>query len=433
MQVKKGKNVYFRPAQKIKGEFPIPGDKSISHRAALFGGMAKGETHITNFLTGQDCISTLECLGKLGVKWERRDDEVWIQGEGLDQWQEPKDILDVGNSGTTMRLFLGVLAGCSFATTLTGDESIRSRPMGRVTRPLIQMGAQFLGRQQGTMAPLTVQGRNLRGIAYNSPVASAQIKSAVLLAGLRASGETSVTEPHLSRDHTERMLRGFGVPVISDGTTARIKGGGILKGQKISVPGDISSAAFFLVLGSLIPDGELLIKDVGINPTRTGILDVLWQMGAQIQLENVREECGEPRADLRIKPAELQGVEVKGDIIPRLIDEIPILAVAASLAKGETIIRDAAELRVKETDRIRTVAEELRSLGADIQELDDGLRIIGKPLLQGGKAKSYGDHRLAMAWAIAGLLSKEGVEVHNMEAADVSFPTFEELLMSLIV
>lgn len=432
MQVQKGKKAYFQPAKNINGEFFIPGDKSISHRAALFGGMAEGETHITNFLTGEDCLSTLECLRELGVKWERRDDEVWIRGQGFDQWQEPQEILDVGNSGTTMRLFLGVLAGCSFATTLTGDESIRSRPMGRVTKPLIQMGAQFLGRQKGTMAPLTVQGGNLQGIAYNSPVASAQIKSAVLLAGLRASGETSVTEPHLSRDHTERMLRGFGVPVISEGRTAKVKGGGVLKGQEISVPGDISSAAFFLVLGSLIPEGELLIKEVGINPTRTGILDVLWQMGADIKMENIREECGEPRADLRVRPTELQGVEVKGEIIPRLIDEIPILAVAACMAKGETIIRDAAELRVKETDRIHAVAEELRTLGADIEELDDGLRIQGNSILKGGKADSYGDHRLAMAWAVAGLLSKEGVEVQGMEAADISFPNFKELVDSII-
>lgn len=418
------KRIRINPIKKIQGEIQIPGDKSISHRAALFGGMAKGETHITNFLLGQDCLSTLECLKGLGVEWERRDTEVWIRGLGLDNWQEPKDILDVGNSGTTMRLILGVLAGCPFSVTLTGDESIRSRPMARVTNPLQGMGARILGRQEGKYAPLTIQGGSLKGIEYISPVASAQVKSAILLAGLRAQGETSVTEPFLSRDHTERLLRGFGVDLRSEGNTAKVKGGAVLLGQEVSVPGDISSAAFFLVLGTLIPQGELLIKNVGINKTRTGILEALWQMGADIQVEDEKEECGEPRANLRVRPAQLNGIEIKGEMIPRLIDEVPILALAASLAHGETVIRDAGELRVKETDRIKTVADGLQEMGANIQELPDGLRIQGVKGLRGGSARSHGDHRLAMTWVVAGLLSAEGVSLEGLEAAEVSFPSF---------
>lgn len=429
---KENQGVFIKPAKRIQGEIAVPGDKSISHRAALFGGMAQGETHITNFLPGQDCLSTLTCLGSLGVEWERQGTEVWIKGQGFRSWEEPTNILDVGNSGTTIRLFLGVLAGSPFSTTLTGDASIRSRPMRRVAAPLHEMGAKILGRQGGSYAPLTIQGGGLAGIEFHSPVASAQVKSAVLLAGLRAQGETMVTEPHLSRDHTERMLRGFGVQVSSAGRIVRVTGGANLTGQEVSVPGDISSAAFFLVLGSLISQGEILIRNVGINPTRTGILDALLEMGADIQVEERTEVCGEPRANLRVRPTNLHGIEVKGEIIPRLIDEIPILAVAASLAEGETIIRDASELRVKESDRICTVVEGLRGMGANIEELPDGLRIQGSPSLPGGMARSHGDHRLAMAWSVAGLLSEDGVSVEGMEAAAVSFPNFLMMLTNLI-
>lgn len=416
--------IFIHPQRKINGEITVPGDKSISHRAALFGGMAQGKTHITNFLPGQDCLSTLRCLKELGVTWERHETEVWIEGQGLENWTEPQDILDVGNSGTSLRLFLGILAGSPFSSTLTGDGSIRMRPMKRVTGPLVQMGAKILGRQEGNFAPLTIRGGDLKGGNFQTPVASAQVKSAILLAGLRARGETTVLEPALSRDHTERMLRGFGVEVLSEGTQVKINGGGRLNGQDVSVPGDISSAAFFLVLGSLMPKGELLLRNVGVNPTRTGILDVLLKMGADIQLENYAEVCGEPRADLRVRPAELHGIEIRGEIIPRLIDEVPVLAVAASLAKGETVIRDAAELRVKESDRIKTVAEGLKSLGADIEEFPDGMKISGKPRLLGGQAQSHNDHRLAMAWTIAGLLSENGVSLEGIEAAHVSFPEF---------
>ena len=426
------RGVFVKPVSRVAGEIRVPGDKSISHRAALLGGMAHGETHISNFLLGQDCLSTLRCLEQLGVAWQRRETEVWIRGEGMEAWQEPKDVLDAGNSGTTSRLMLGVLAGSPFAVTFTGDGSLRSRPMRRVTDPLRQMGAQFMGRLGGNQFPLTMSGGQLQGQAFRTAVASAQVKSAIILAGLRASGETSVEEPALSRDHTERMLRGFGVEVLSDKTLVRVHGGGKLSGQEVSVPGDISSAAFLLVLGSLVGHGEIILPNVGVNPTRTGILDALRAMGADIELFDVSEICGEPRATLRVRPARLKGIEIGGEMIPRLIDEIPILAVAASLAEGETIIRDAAELRVKETDRIRTVAEGLTALGAKIEELPDGLRIQGQSSLRGGQASSFGDHRLAMAWAIAGMLSKEGISVEDMAAADVSYPDFLAVIEQVV-
>ncbi|MHB1652284.1 MAG: 3-phosphoshikimate 1-carboxyvinyltransferase [Desulfitobacteriaceae bacterium] len=416
--------VFIKPAFRVAGEIRVPGDKSISHRAALFGGMAHGETHITNFLPGEDCLSTLGCLQGLGVEWERQGAEVWIRGQGMENWREPVDILDVGNSGTTIRLLLGVLAGSPFSTTLTGDASIRRRPMRRVTEPLRQMGARILGRQGGDLAPLTIAGGQLNGRSFQIPVASAQVKSALILAGLRATGETSIQEPESSRDHTERMLRAFGAEVESLGKTVRVQGGAVLQGQSVVVPGDISSAAFFLVLGSLAKSGEILLSDVGVNPTRTGIIDALKLMGADIQEVDRREISGELRATLRVRPAALTGIEIGGDMIPRLIDEIPVLAVAASLAQGETVIRDARELRVKETDRIRTVAEGLTTLGVEVEELADGLRIKGGARLLGGSVKSAGDHRLAMAWSIAGRLSENGVSVEGMDAAAVSYPDF---------
>ena len=420
--------VFIKPVAKIYGEVRVPGDKSISHRAALFGGMAVGETHITNFLPGEDCLSTLRCLRGLGVEWERNGTEVWIRGKGQGAWQEPSDVLDVGNSGTSIRLLLGAIAGSPLAVTLTGDSSIRRRPMKRVTEPLKQMGARILGRSDGNLAPLTIAGGNLAGQSFKTAVASAQVKSAILLAGLNARGETSVEEPVLSRDHTERMLKGFGVELYREGNLVKVNGGQKLKAQDIDVPGDISSAAFFLVLGALIKQGELVLEDVGMNPTRTGIVDVLREMGADIKEEAVSEVCGEPRATLRVRSSELKGIEISGEIIPRLIDELPVIAVAASLAQGETVVRDAGELRVKESDRIKCVVDSLSALGAKIEELPDGFRIQGQPILRGGAAKSYDDHRLAMAWAIAGMLSSEGVSVEGMEAANVSFPTFLETL-----
>ncbi|MDD4347108.1 MAG: 3-phosphoshikimate 1-carboxyvinyltransferase, partial [Desulfitobacteriaceae bacterium] len=336
--------IFIKPVSEIKGQVQVPGDKSISHRAALFGGMAQGETHISNFLLGEDCLSTLRCLRSLGVKWEQQDSKVLIQSEGMDNWIEPDDILDVGNSGTTIRLILGALAGSPFTVTLNGDKSIRSRPMKRITQPLFQMGAQILGRQGGSLTPLTISGGQLKGQSFVTPVASAQLKSALILAGLRAEGETSVTEQYLSRDHTERMLKGFGVSLASEGTQVRVKGGQKLKGQKVAVPGDISSAAFFLVLGSLIRKGELMLPGVGVNPSRTGIIDALRLMGAQISESETTEVCGEPQATLRVSPANLKGIEIGGSMIPRLIDEIPVLAVAMCFAEGESVIRNAEEL-----------------------------------------------------------------------------------------
>ncbi|TGE34314.1 3-phosphoshikimate 1-carboxyvinyltransferase [Desulfosporosinus sp. Sb-LF] len=426
------RGVFIMPVTSVAGEIRVPGDKSISHRAALLGGMAHGETYISNFLLGQDCLSTLRCLKQLGVSWERQGSEVRICGQGMEAWREPSDVLDAGNSGTTLRLMLGVLAGSPFSVTLTGDASLRSRPMRRVTDPLKQMGAQIMGRQGGNLVPLTMNGGQLQGHTIRTLVPSAQVKSAIILAGLRAKGETRVEEPARSRDHTERMLRGFGVDVHSEGTEIWVQGGGHLTGQDVSVPGDISSAAFFLVLGSLAGSGEMILPDVGVNPTRTGILDALRAMGADIEVTDVSEVCGEPRATLRVRPARLKGTEIGGDLIPRLIDEIPILALAASLAEGETVIRGAAELRVKETDRIRTVANGLNTLGAKVEELPDGLRIQGHSSLRGGLVSSHGDHRLAMAWAIAGLVSKEGVSVENMDAADVSYPDFLHVIKQVI-
>ncbi|WP_206813116.1 3-phosphoshikimate 1-carboxyvinyltransferase [Paradesulfitobacterium ferrireducens] len=418
--------VFIEPVSGIRGELRVPGDKSISHRAALFGGMAEGETHITDFLLGEDCLSTLSCLKGLGVEWEQKGTEVWIRGQGMDSWEEPQDVLDVGNSGTTMRLLLGVLAGSPFAATLTGDSSIRRRPMRRVGDPLREMGARILGRQGGNYAPLTIQGGTLQGKEIRTEVASAQVKSALILAGLRAQGETTVIEPVLSRDHTERMLQAFGANLVAAGPRVLVKSGKPLHGQEISVPGDISSAAFLLVLASLIKSGELIIRDVGVNPTRTGILDALRLMGADIEERDIKEISGEPRATLVVRPAPLHGVEIRGEMIPRLIDELPVFAVAACLAEGETVVRDAQELRVKESDRIRTVVEGLKALGAKIEELPDGFWIIGQKTLRGGQAQSHGDHRLAMAWAVAGMLSQEGVSLEGMEAAAVSYPNFLE-------
>ena len=423
--------MFIKPVSGIRGELRVPGDKSVSHRAALFGGMAEGETHITDFLLGEDCLSTLRCLRGLGVEWEQEGNEVWVRGQGMESWVEPQDVLDVGNSGTTMRLLLGVLAGSPFASTLTGDPSIRRRPMRRVTDPLRDMGARILGRQAGNFAPLTIQGGTLQGSEFRTEVASAQVKSALILAGLRAQGETTIIEAALSRDHTERMLKAFGADLVAEGPQVRVRNGRRLKGQEVTVPGDISSAAFLLVLASLVKSGELMIRDVGVNPTRIGILEALRLMGADIEEREAMEVSGEPRATLIVRPALLHGVEISGDIIPRLIDELPVFAVAACLAEGETVVRDAHELRVKESDRIRTVVTGLSALGAQIEELPDGFRIKGQNTIRGGQAQSHGDHRLAMAWAVAGMVSQEGVGVEGMEAAAVSYPRFLEDLQAV--
>jgi 3-phosphoshikimate 1-carboxyvinyltransferase len=425
----------------LRGHIRIPGDKSISHRSLMLGALAQGETIIQGLLLGEDPRSTAACFRALGARIsELNSEEVRVGGIGLGNLLEPKNVLDSGNSGTTLRLMLGILASHPdrfFA--VTGDASLRSRPMSRVVDPLRQMGAQIWGRRQGALAPLAVQGQTLRPIHYHSKIASAQVKSCILLAGLMAEGQTTVTEPALSRDHSERMLRAFGAQVTIDPEThsATVTGPAQLIGQKVIVPGDISSAAFWLVAGAIVPGSDLTIENVGVNPTRTGILEILQKMGADIRLENQREVAGEPVADLRVRcvggngvPA-LHACTISGNLIPRLIDEIPILAVAAVFAKGTTVIRDAAELRVKESDRIQAMATELNHLGARVSELPDGLEIVGGTPLRGTQVDSYTDHRIAMSLTIAALNTAGTTQINRAEAAAISYPDFTATLQKI--
>ena len=412
----------------LQGKIRVPGDKSISHRALMLGALASGETQIQGLLLGEDPRSTASCFRAMGAEISPLNTElVQVKGIGLGQLQEPVDILDAGNSGTTIRLMLGILAshpGRFF--TVTGDSSLRSRPMSRVVKPLQQMGAQIWGRNNNSLAPLAIQGQNLKPIHYQSPIASAQVKSCVLLAGLMTEGKTTVTEPALSRDHSERMLRAFGAELSVDPETnsVTVTGQAQLHGQKVVVPGDISSAAFWLVAGAIVPGSNLLIENVGVNPTRTGILEALEMMGADIQLENERTVAGEPVADLRVRSGSLKACTIAGDLIPRLIDEIPILAVAAVFAQGTTIIRDAEELRVKESDRIEVMAKQLNSMGAKVTELPDGMEITGGTPLTGTDVDSYTDHRIAMSLAIAALNSTGTTTINRAEAASISYPDF---------
>lgn len=417
----------------LQGKISIPGDKSISHRALMLGGIAQGETTIEGLLLGEDPRSTASCFGAMGAEISQLNTQkVIVGGIGLGNLQEPVDVLNAGNSGTTLRLMLGLLAshqGRFF--TVTGDNSLRSRPMSRVIKPLQQMGAQIWGRKSNTLAPLAIQGQQLKPIHYHSPIASAQVKSCILLAGLMTEGKTTVTEPSLSRDHSERMLQAFGAELEIDPDThsVTINGSATLKGQHVIVPGDISSAAFWLVAACIVPGSELVIENVGINPTRTGILEVLERMEANIQLENQRIVTGEPVADLRVRHSQLKACTIEGDIIPRLIDEIPILAVAATFAQGTTVIRNAEELRVKESDRLAVIASQLNRMGAKITELPDGLEITGGiNFLQGVEVDSYTDHRIAMSLAIAALNAKDTTTIHRAEAAAVSYPEFVSTL-----
>ncbi|HZG60260.1 MAG TPA: 3-phosphoshikimate 1-carboxyvinyltransferase [Anoxybacillus sp.] len=418
----------------LRGAIEVPGDKSISHRAVMFGAIANGTTTISNFLAGEDCLSTIDCFRKLGVSITQNGSEVVVEGKGIRGLQEPTEILNVGNSGTTTRLLLGILAGCSFHACLIGDESIAKRPMARVTNPLREMGAKIDGREHGNYTPLSIRGGNLQAIRYTSPVASAQVKSAILLAGLMADGTTTVIEPHKSRDHTERMLKAFGGEVVVDGLTVSVTGKQQLKGAHIDVPGDISSAAFFLVAGAIVPNSEITLKNVGLNPTRTGIIDVLKQMGADIAIENIRNEESEPMGDITVRTSELKGIEIGGELIPRLIDEIPIIALLATQAEGTTVIKDASELRVKETDRIATVVSELSQLGADIEATEDGMIIRGKTKLKANNivVDSYGDHRIGMMLAIAACITEGNLILNRSEAIAVSYPNFFEHLQLLI-
>ena len=418
----------------LQGKIRIPGDKSISHRALMLGALAAGKTEIEGLLIGEDPQSTARCFRAMGVEISELNAEcVVVQGVGLGNLKEPDSILDAGNSGTTMRLMLGVLAshaGRFFA--VTGDDSLKTRPMSRVVKPLQQMQAQIWGRKENSLAPLAVQGQTLKPIHYHSPIASAQVKSCILLAGLLTPGQTTVTEPALSRDHSERMLKAFGADISVDPETksVTVTGPTQLKGQKVVVPGDISSAAFWLVAASIVPGSELLIENVGINPTRTGILEAMQLMEADIMLENERTVTGEPVADLRVKATQLKACEIGGDIIPRLIDEVPILAVAAAFAEGTTVIRDAKELRVKESDRLAVMTTELSKMGVEIAERPDGLEIVGNPSgsLKGAQVDSYTDHRIAMSLAIAALRAKGEVAIARAEAAAISYPNFVETL-----
>lgn len=417
------------PSMGLKGEIIVPGDKSISHRSIMFASLAHGDSYIRGFLRGEDNLATLNAFKSMGVKIEEPVyGELKVSGSGLAGLQEPADVLDCGNSGTTMRLMSGVLAGQEFFSVLSGDRYLRRRPMARVIDPLARMGAQIWGREHNRCAPLAIRGSRLRGISYNSPVASAQVKSAILLAGLKAEGTTTVHEPHVSRDHTERMLRHMGVELESFSGGVRIEGGQELHGKELEVPGDISSAAFFLVAALIVPDSELLIKNVGMNPTRSGIVDILCSMGGDIQVLNARNAAGEPVADLLVRTSDLKGIEIGGDMVPRAIDEFPVVSVAAACAHGITTIRDAAELRVKETDRIAAMEAVLRTLGVEVDGHEDGMTIHGREVLRGGKVKSYGDHRIAMSAAIAGLRARAAVEIEDTACTATSFPSFWELL-----
>lgn len=417
---------------RLVGDVTIPGDKSISHRAIMFGSLAKGTTKITNFLLGEDCLSTIACFRKLGVQIEVSEDEVVVYGKGIEELKEAHEVLDVGNSGTTARLMMGILSGLPFHSVIIGDESIGKRPMKRVTKPLKMMGTSIDGREDATYTPISIRGGSLNSISYASPVSSAQVKSSILLAGLFAKGTTTVTEPEKSRDHTERMLKAFGCELEVDGNKVSINGNQELTATDVIVPGDISSAAFFLVAGSIVPNSEILLKNVGVNPTRTGILTVLERMGANITLEDEKVVNGEPIANIRVKSSNLKSTVIGGAEIPTCIDELPILALAAALADGETIIKDAEELRVKETDRIQTVVTELTNLGVSIEATKDGMIIQGNSSLKGANVNSHGDHRMGMMLSIAALLAKGGTIIENTECIAVSFPNFKEQLNDLI-
>jgi 3-phosphoshikimate 1-carboxyvinyltransferase len=421
--------LHVSPGAGVRGEIRVPGDKSISHRALLFGALAEGVTTITGFLDSEDTHATAGCLRAMGVTIDAGD-PVRVHGVGLHGLRAPAETLWVGNSGTTTRLLMGILAGQPFAATLEGDASLARRPMDRVAIPLRRMGAAVEGQGTRCTPPVTVHGGALHAIHYTSPVASAQVKSAVLLAGLYADGVTTVTEPEKSRDHTERMLRGFGVAVEEDGLTVRVRGGQTLRGGTVAVPGDISAAAFFLVAAAITPGAAVTVCGVGINPTRAGILDVLQAMGADLTLSNTREQSGEPVADLTVHYGPLRGTEIGGALIPRLIDELPVLAVAAACAEGVTVIRDARELRVKESDRITTVSRFLRDMGAVVEEREDGMVIHGGTPLHGAIVGSDGDHRIAMSAAVAALVAGP-TEIRGAEAIATSFPRFTTLLREL--
>lgn len=415
----------------LRGEVTVPGDKSISHRSIMFGSLAEGTTEISGFLKGADCLATIDCFSRMGISIENLDDRILVHGRGLHGLTRPDTILDCQNSGTTTRLISGILSGQSFDAILTGDASIQKRPMKRIITPLAQMGAKIESLSGNGCAPLRITGSPLHGIHYLSPVASAQVKSAILLAGLYAEGETRVTEPYVSRDHSERMLASFGADIHTEGTTAVLKPAARLTARKINIPGDISSAAFFLAAGLIVPGSELLIHHVGINPTRDGILRVVRQMGGDVTLLNVQNGCGEPTADLLVRSSFLHGTVIEGAIIPTLIDELPVLAAMACYAEGTTVIRDAAELKVKESNRIAVMAQNLTAMGAQVEETEDGMIIHGGRPLHGAVIDTQGDHRIAMTFAVAALGAEGETEIRNADCVAISYPNFYRDLQAL--
>jgi 3-phosphoshikimate 1-carboxyvinyltransferase len=430
-----------KPGRALKGTISVPGDKSITHRAIILTSLADGVSTVSKYCRGEDCLNTIRACQALGVRIEISSETLRVHGKGLWGLNEPEAPIDCGNSGTGIRLLTGLLAGQDFFTVLTGDDSIRRRPMGRVVKPLREMGAMIAGRKGGELAPLAVTGSKLRGISYASPVASAQIKSSLLLGAVFAQGTTRITEPRLSRDHTERMFQYFGIPLRREGLTVSLDGRptvGWNAAPELVVPGDLSAAAFFLVGASIVPGSDVVLRGVGVNPTRTGLLEVLTRMGADVQLMNRREEGGEPVADLRVRAAALHGVTVGSDLIPQTIDEFPILCVAAAVAEGETIISGAEELRIKESDRIATMAAELRKMGVRVMERPDGMTIqgVGKPgengRLTAATCQSHGDHRVAMSLAIAGLTALTNAVIDDTDCIETSFPDFESKLLELL-
>jgi 3-phosphoshikimate 1-carboxyvinyltransferase len=427
----------IKPCPKLEGEVVLPGDKSISHRAVILNSLAKGEAEIDNFAPGRDCLATVKCLRALGVKIGRegsRDSStLLVSGTGEDGLKEASNVLDAQDSATTMRLLGGLLSSQPFLSVITGDASLRNRPMGRLIEPLRLMGAEVWGRGRDSFAPLVINGKKLRGIDFTLPVPSAQIKSAILLAGLFACGNTVLHQTIPSRDHMERMLKRMGASLESQGSSISLLPlSSPLVPVNLRVPGDISSAAYFLVAGAILHNAKIVIRDCGINPTRTGIIDTLLAMGAKLKIDNERLEAGEPLADIVVESSELKGIEVGGDIIPRLIDEIPVLAVAGCVAKGKTVIRNAEELRVKESDRIATVASELSCLGAKIEPLPDGMVIYGGRPLSGTEVDSHFDHRLAMSLAVAGLIAKGETTIKHAQVAQVSYPAFWQTLRQVL-
>lgn len=431
-------SITITPAGPLNGEIRVPGDKSISHRAVMLGSIADGVSRVSGFLTGEDSVNTAKALASMGVVIEGLGgEELVINGAGLDGLKGPSADLDLGNSGTSMRLLAGLLSAQGFGSTLTGDKYLRKRPMDRVTAPLSLMGAKVNGQGERQYPPLRidpVKGR-LRGISYASPIASAQVKSALLIAGLYADGETSITEPMKSRDHTERMLRYMGVDVREEGLRVSVPGGQRLSARDFTVPGDLSSAAFFMVAAAVTPGSSIVIRNVGVNPTRTGIIDILRLMNAKVTVDNPNEDGPEPMADIIVEHSELRGIEMGGELLLRAIDEFPIICVAAAAASGATVVRDARELRVKESDRIAAMAAELGKVGVKVKETPDGLVIEGGTPIRAARVDSHGDHRVAMSMAVAGLIAEEGLKggmvIDDTECINTSFPGFMDLLESL--